>query len=390
MDETVPFHRKAFARPLLWTAVFLACLGTIGALIAHFAAQNRRQSQMQTDPEVATAWIVGVTQGANKTLVRGSHLQRWLNEQNVHLLGDYRELRTRYTADADGVEFWFDYDSHILGHPLLECHRVDRTAFVDDLGQPYHGFLEFQGKSVGVYLPGYDHAAHRLTCTLHWMPRRPDLPMPVSLPMAFIFNLPPARRVLPVFDALPRGPVSQTTGGVTITAEAARLGPPLLATLNVGQRNLTFRLKVRGGHLANPNVFRSSPVSRSISPFYFRSVDPRVPLSLRGGPFGSAGVFRSRPQFSGSFLTVNRPLEITDPYGISLISPGEMLSPLSADDASRESGEDGTTWAIAVNGGGRGTDAIRLQCDVLPTGATSPNAAIHFDLILPVQTGDEI
>ena len=377
-------------RPLLWAAVLLACLGALGALIAHFAAQNRRQLQMQTDPAVATAWIVGVTQGANQTLVRGSHLQRWLNEHNIRLLGEYRELHTRYAADANGVEFWFDYDSHIPGHPLLECHRVGRTAFVDDLGQPYHGFLEFQGKSVGVYLPGYDHAARRLTCTLHWMPRRPELPMPVSFPMAFTFNLPPARRVLPHSDALPRGTVSQTAGGIMVTAEAARLGPPLLATLNVGQRNLTFRLKVQGGRLANPNLFRSGPVSRPISPFYFRSVDPRAPLSLRGGPFGSASVFRSRPMLPTVSVTVNRPLEITDPYGISLISPGQMLSPLSADDASHESGEDGTTWAVVVNGGGRGTDAIRLQCDVLPTGATSPTAAIHFDLILPVQTGDEI
>ncbi len=390
MSQTDSFSRNRFARPLLWAALLLACFGAVGVFIAHFAAEGRKRSQIQTDPAVATAWLLGVTHDSNTPLIRGSHLQKWLNTHNIKFFGEYRELRTRFNTDPDGLEFWFDYDSHVPGHPLLECHRIGRTAFIDDLGQPYHGFLDFQGKSIGIYLPGYDHAAHRLTCTIHWMPRRPDLPTPVSLPMVFTVDLPPARRLLPPFEALPRGPVSQTIQGITVIADAARLSAPLLGVGTTGQRNLTFRLKVLGGQLANSNVFQFGPISTSLSPSTFRLFGSGAPLSMRGGPFGQGSVFRSRLYRRAFSPTVGRPIEITDPYGVSLISGGEMLTPLSADDTSRERGEDGTAWMAPVNGGGHGTTAIRLQCDVLPTGATSPNSAVHFDLTLPVQTGDEI
>src|SRR5204863_6335663 len=112
-----------------------------------------------------------------------------------------------------------------IGQPDLECHRVQQagTAFVDDVGQTYHGFLDMHGKTVAVYLPGYDHSAREMRCILRWMPRRPAAPSPISRPMVFKVKLPRYPRVLPAAESLPRTVTAQKDG-ITVTVDAGRLG----------------------------------------------------------------------------------------------------------------------------------------------------------------------
>ncbi|HLK60708.1 MAG TPA: hypothetical protein VKU00_29360, partial [Chthonomonadaceae bacterium] len=170
-------------------ALLLLGVGLVMTTALMVQARNRRV-QLQSDPHVATVWLLGATWGPNHSVTFGSPSQKWLNEHNITAFGSYAVLHSPYTGEPGGVEFWFDYQSYLPSQEL-ECHRVGEMAFTDDLGQTYHGYLDFQGKTVGVYLPAYDHAAHRLFCNIHWMPRRPAAPSPVSTPMTFMVNLPP-------------------------------------------------------------------------------------------------------------------------------------------------------------------------------------------------------
>ncbi|HLV80720.1 MAG TPA: hypothetical protein VKT32_10575, partial [Chthonomonadaceae bacterium] len=241
-----------------WLAGGLALAGLV-LVLCRLVAGSRSHVQMQTDPNVATVWVLGVTHGPMHMVQEGSALQKWLNAVNIHAFGDYHSYRSGYDGDPDSLEIWFDYTSYLPRTPDLECHRVGQTAFVDDMGQAYHGYLDFQGKVVGVYLPGYDHAAHRLTCCLHWMPRQPAAPTPVSRPMVFTIALPPAQRLLPPLAALPRGPVTQSHGEVTVTVTDARLSAPRTRPFTSTQRDLAFRLKITGGELACSNVVAYDP-----------------------------------------------------------------------------------------------------------------------------------
>ena len=192
MTRVILTRRDFFRAYKIVGALLLVFIGLLAASL-YGLNESCRRAQTQTDPRIATVWILGVTQGARPTLTRGSILQKWLNAHDIHALGDYRILTTRYTGDHNSLEIWSDYQSYLPDYPQLECHRVRETAFVDDLGQPYHGYLDFQDKYVGVYLPGYDHAARRLTCELHWMPRQSSSAHPISAPMTFTIDLPPRR-----------------------------------------------------------------------------------------------------------------------------------------------------------------------------------------------------
>jgi hypothetical protein len=360
----------------------------IGLLAASLYGLNesRRRAQTQTDPRIATVWILGVTQGAQPALTRGSILQKWLNAHDIHALGDYRILTTRYTGDHNSLEIWFDYQSYLSNHAELECHRVRETAFVDDLGQPYHGYLDFQDKYVGVYLPGYDHAARRLTCELHWMPRQPASTPLVSAPMTFTLDLPPAPRVLPPAASLPRGPVMVTTQGITVTVGGARLSAANIGMLGGSQRELTFHLNVQGGELVDSNVDR--PTS-----YLLRGGTPT--LRLYPGSFWrfrrAAGLLLTQPGASPGAASTTRPFRITDPYGVSLVPDNEAISPLPL---LNETGPTpiryGMVWVAPVDGAGHGTDAVRLRFDVLPAVHTPATKPIPFDVTIPVQTGDEV
>jgi hypothetical protein len=308
-----------------------------------------QQNQMQSDPEVATVWELGVTRGAQQDLKVGNGLQRWLNAHGLHVLGRAATYHSRYQGDTDGLEIWFDYESHVKGQAPLECHRVGETAFMDDLGQPYHGMLDLHDHVVGVYLPGYDHAARRLMCALHWMPRRPSRPSPVSRPMMFVVDLPPAKRVLPARNALPRGPIIATQNGITVTVMGARLSPPNLSIFHSSQRELTLSIAVQGGVLADSNAG-------------FTALNPVVSRATR--------------------------MAIYDPYGQSLIPAGLPVLPQSEADDLRPPTRAGETVFIApVNGAGRGTDVVKVHIDVRPDGTT---LSVPFDLLVPVDTEEEV
>jgi len=369
-------------KQLLHGTCALLAVGLLGIGLALAVRQSHIQHQMQTDPEVATVWLLQVTHGPNHTLTRGSTVQRWANQHGLHALGDYQVLTGSFNGEPNGLEFWFDYDSH-TSIKELECHRVGPTAFVDDLGQIYHGFLDFQGRTVGVYLPGYDHAAHRITCTLHWMPRRPAAPFPVSRPMTFAVPLPAARRTLPPASTLPTGPVSVTKGRVTVTLSDVRLSPPRLRTLYEAQRDLTFQLHIEGGQIADDNVAMAAADTRSISGAFsgsaviiqgqIRSAQRQIFTSrIRSG--NSIYMLGNGPASSDSF-------RITDPYGTALLP--ETMSVTLPPTKPHKGQKLSLFWNAPLNGAGRGTDCVQFHFHVQPP-SRSPQAmppeVIPFDI----------
>ena len=86
------------------------------------------------------------------------------------------------------------------------------------------------------------------------------------------------------------------------------------------------------------------------------------------------------------------PLSLTDPYGVSLLSASEYLTPLVTRDTLKDVKADkGVIWVASINGAGKGTDVIWLHCDILPiqpaaSASTPPATAVPFDLLLPVET----
>lgn len=317
---------------LLSLTTLVVCASLSATLVTTY--RNRRV-QMQTDPNVATIWLMGVTRGTQHTLPLGNGLQSWLRACGGGVSGTPQTLTGRYTGVPGSLELWFDYRSLLPKNALLECHRVGETAFVDDLGQAYSGLLDFQGKYVGVYLPGYDHAARRLLCSVRWMPRQPAEPKPVSAPMTFTVELPPVRRVLPKAETLPNRAVCATRQGITVVASGARLSVPDFFAAGAGQQELTFRLKVIGGE--------------------------------RTGR-----------------------LQITDPYDSPLLAEDAKLQPLMRiDGCAPVANEQGIVWRVPVNGVGRSTDVIRLHLEVRSK-QDRTKAPIPFDLIVPIQRGDEV
>jgi hypothetical protein len=381
-------HVPAYRAYVIVAALLLVFAGIIAASL-YSVNESRRRAQTQVDSHVATVWILGVAQGAQTSLTHGTTLQKWLNAHGIHALGDYRVLTSRYSGDHDGLEIWFDYRSYLPEYPQLECHRIGATAFIDDLGQEYHGYLDFQDKYVGVYLPGYDHAAHRLTCALHWMPRKPAPAHPVSAPMVFTVDLPPARRILPDADTLGHGPVTVTRQGITVTAGGARLEVPDYSIMGGSQRELTFRLKIQGGEVASSNVDTRVPTTYTVP----GGVTYRLLRNGSGFTFYSTTIRRQivAPNV-GVQPTTTHPFTITDPYGISLLSDNEFLRPRAALDGDEDplQTQYGTAWVAPVNGAGQGTDVVRLHFEVLPTLHTPRTAPVPFDILLPVQTGGEV
>ena len=380
----------------LFLALAAAAIVVVSIVAAGLWDGYRRRTQMQNDPRVARVWVNGVTFGPYHELKRGSSMQQWLNSHNISLLGDYQVLQGQYARDPGSIEMWFGYESYLVGRPELECHRVwpGGTAFTDDLGQVYHGFLDIHDRSIGVYLPGYDHSAREIRCALKWMPRRPAAPQPESEPMKFTIRLPVMRRELPPGASLPRT-VTQRKGGITVTVNAARIGPFKRAQGAIGQRDMTFHLKIDGGEIANDNVATELNLDE---PDPARVARIRTAIGAAVAPVRPSGATPAL-QAQGQLMafinpTFSIPLTIVDPYGIPLIVPGQAVAALVSRDAldSARRGE-GVRWRAPVNNAGKGTDAVRLHLDVYPKpmhGKIMLNAPVPFDLVVPVQTGDEI
>ena len=385
-----PGTRKATAnlsprrrKHLLRAGFALSAVCLLGIGLAAAVQRSHVRHQMQTDPEVATVWLLQATHGPNHTLTRGSTVQRWANAHGMHVLGDYQVLSSSFNGEPNGIEFWFDYESHTSAREL-ECHRVGPTAFVDDLGQVYHGFLDFQGKTVGVYLPGYDHAAHRLTCTIHWMPRRPAAPFPVSRPMSFTVPLPPSRRTLPLASTLPSDPVSVTRNGITVTVSDMHLSPARLRSLYEGQRDLMFRLRIQGGQIADDNV--EMPLAERGAPGPSFVTDKRLTQRQIQRIQGQAYSYSYRSGRSGTLFFTGRPphsdsLTITDPYGVALLPETAALAmPLQKPQNGRKASP---FWIAPVNGAGQGTDCVQLHLHVQPPSSSSqamPPAPVVFEI----------
>jgi hypothetical protein len=364
--------KRNLLRPLLLAAILLMAV-CIGALVV--VRINRTAIQLHNDPTVGSVWVAGVTYGATPTLQQGTPPLRWLNRHGIRAFGSTGTLVSRFRGDEGGLEIWFGCRSNLHGQPLLECHRVGKTAFTDDLGQEYQGYLDFQGSYVGVYLPGYDHAAHRLTCALHWMPRTPAAPTPVSAPMRFDIDLPPMSRLLPSAEHVVRTVATQTRQGITVTAGSARLEAPKLSTTVGSQRDLIFHLDVRGGTLACSNV-DTLPLRISQSGNAMRIGETDLQASRLIAPWNAP----PRPKSA---------LQITDPYGVSLLTTREKIVPMMSMDTTRcTRANDGTVWIAPVNGGGQGTDVIRLHLYVQPTDSTE--SPVSFDFTLPVRADTEI
>jgi len=372
--------RKQLTRGMI--ALFSVCLA--GGALAVAVRRSQIRHQMQTDPAVATAWLIQVTHGPNHTLTRGSTVQRWANQHNIHALGDYEVLTGSFNGEPNGIEFWFDYASH-TGDKNLECHRVGPTAFVDDLGQIYHGFLDFQGKTVGVYLPGYDHAAHRITANVRWMPRRPAAPFPVSRPMTFSVPLTASRRILPPASTLPMGPITVIKGGITVTLSDVSLSPPRLRSLYEGQRDLIFQLRIQGGEIADDNISMPLEGVSGLGTRYF--------IMLQGqAPSAQKQTITTRFRAGNTVYMVGNGsnadnLTITDPYGISLVPPSlsvamPVIKPRKGQKAS-------PFWIAPVTGAGKGTDCVQFHFGVQPPARSPkamPPALIPFDIPIRVST----
>jgi hypothetical protein len=369
---------RIFRRFCLVCTVLLA-LG-IGALAV--VRINRNAMQWHQDPSVGTVWVAGVSYGARPTLSVGSPLVRWLNRHGIQAFGKAETLVSRFHGDEGGLEIWFGCRSKLAGKPLLECHRVGKTAFTDDLGQEYQGYLDFQGAMVGVYLPGYDHAARRLTCALHWMPRAPADPAPISAPMQFTIDLPPATRQLPEPEQLAGVTSTQTRQGITVTAGNVRLEAPKLSTTVSSQRDLIFHLDVRGGTLACSNM-ETLPgrINRGASSAHAASRELQITSrDLQAARLVAPWNAPPPPQNA---------LQITDPYGVSLLASREQVVPMMSLDATRCTQEqDGAVWIAPVNSAGQGANVIHLRLYIQPANPQAP--PVPFDFTLPVRTDTEI
>jgi hypothetical protein len=362
-------NRRRLRRALVAAILLVAITaGTVAAI--HI---ERRRIQWHDDPDVASAWVVGITHGPHLSLSRGGPLLHWLSDHSIKALGTPETLTSRFDGDPDGIEIWFAYKSHLKNHRQLECHRVGRTAFIDDLGQSYHGFLDFSGDYIGVYVPAYDRAARCLTCTLHWMARDSPLHEPVSRPMRFEIELPPVPRVLPPAERLAFGPITQTHQGVRVTLGNVHLGSPTFGSYEARQRDLTFHLGVQGGTLAASNIdpYRAEMAARD-------SIAPGTGIALPHTP----PIPWNRAPAPGN------PLTISDPYGHALVpARGEIVPMMSLDELHCTRANDGIVWIAPVNGAGRGTDAVRVRFDVRPTAGGAP---VPFDLTVRVHGDQEL
>ncbi|CEK16422.1 hypothetical protein CWRG_01484 [Chthonomonas calidirosea] len=339
----------------LWlVALFLGLiLGLVGLFF--FAFQQEQQAiQSQEDPGFVHAWIEGVRYGPNLTLSTGDPLTKWLARYHLPWFQKPHLFVSRYQANPGSLELWLGYQSELPNHPDLVCHRVGRTAFIDNFGQAYHGFLDVLPHAIGIYLPGYDHSASELICTLHWMPSPPDPPFPVSEPMRFFISLPHYARKLPPAKEIPNGPVVQTRRGVTVTLSHVYLSDPQFSDPDTARNEITFHLKIEGGTLAASNVLTTAIAD---------------PFSLHRSP--------------SAWPPARQPLSISDPYGFPLISPDRSITPMyslgSFGGPLQE--PDGAVWVAPVDGAGRSTDVVRFRFDVRPRGG---GALIPFDMVVRV------
>ncbi len=346
--EPADRENPAVMRKIFIALGFAGVLLTAGAVLLGIMTLRRKEMQYQNDPAVAASWIVGARKGGNPSLFAPTLWQKYLNKTGLKFLYSPPAVQSRYSGTNGSLELWLGYQSHLKGHPLLVCHRVGRTAFVDDMGQDYHGFLDVHGHIIGIFLPGYDHAAHRLTCILHWMPQEADENSRVSLPMLYTISLTPPKRKLPSAAQLSQSAV-QTEDGMTVHVWDVRLSNLQYGGYLQGQRTLSFSLHVMGGELAGSNMIAETAAK------------------------APAGAYSS---------------QVTDPYGIVMNLPHTFFTPmfsLTSPGVVHEG--DGTVWTVPVDSAGKSTDACTFHLPMQPTAGGAP---VWFSLTVRVRQNEDV
>lgn len=334
-------------------------------------------AQPQEDPKVANVWRIATTYGAVHHVQRGSNFQKWLNERNIHLFGTFQEF-TSQTDYPSSVAFWFDYSSHIPGIKELECHRAGVAAFEDDLGNRYHGFLEFQGRIVGVILPGYDHSAKKIICKIQWMPRQPAHPVPKSIPMTFTMDLPQKKRLLPSYDTLPTAPIVVEKEGVRVHLSDVKmtLASLTLKGIALPRASISFKMKIDNGVHVGYNMATLNAPEMVFSP-------QTIPGATTVDILKDGKIVRAEPEDS---------FRILDPYGIDLLRPQDALEPdASTNPTDVEKPGRTIRWSVQVDNVGKSTDVLRFQFPVqkITVGNSKPNQTILFDILVPVRASNQ-
>lgn len=348
-DESVESINEIMWRARLWRwSAILSIPTLLGLLMFMVFHEQREYTQQQSDPAIVTAWIVGVSYGKSPRLIQNSPIQNIFDRVGLHLSSSTPPINSLYQGTRGSLQLWLKDKSLLPGHPKLICHRVGETAFVDNFGQCYQGFLDLHPGVIGVFLPGYDHSASSMTCILHWQPVTTYSHNPVSKPMRFTVDLTPPKRVLPVASVVPDA-VTLNRDGITLSAEDVQLSNPTYGSYLEGQRQLTFEIRVDGG----------VPWAKNLAPSIMES---RSGTASDDMPSLKAKIF--------------------DPYGFPMTIPHTFIRPMKAFDGRTIINVNGyEVWESEINGGGRSTDVVRLH---IPVRNSISKDVVWFNPVLKV------
>ncbi len=325
---------------VLSTSVAVVILGSIVIL----ETIQRRKLQIQNDPQVAAAWLAGVRYGSDCSLTPHHGLTTLLKRIGLRLPQVHHTLLSHFQGANGSMEVWLGYISHLTNQPRLVCEPVGSTVFYDNLGQSYRGFLDLQPGFVGLFLPGYDHAARTITCVVHWLPANNDAAK-VSKPMRFEIKLPSASRKLPPAPSIGYSAVASQQG-VTVGISHVRLSEALNGDYRNGQRELTFHLHTVGGAVWARNMNMAELED-----------DQSIPTSDA--------------------------VSIVDPYGMNIVMPHTFISRMrSFVTGAPFTVEHASVWVAPVSGAGESTDVVKI---VLPIKPTHSARVIPFQLLVRVK-----
>ena len=348
-DKTIESINETVLRTRLWRcSAILSIPILLGLLVIVVFHEQREYTQQQSDPAIVTAWLVGVSYGKSPKLIQNSPIQNMFDKVGLHLSSSTPPIKSLYQGTRGSLQIWLKDKSLLPGHPKLICHRVGETAFVDNFGQCYQGFLDLHPGVIGVFLPGYDHSASSMTCILHWVPVTTYRHNPVSKPMRFTVDLTPPQRILPA-AATVSDAVTINRDGITLSVADVQLSNPTYGSYLEGQREISFNIKVHGG----------VPWAKNLSPSI---MDTQYDTPAGGIPSSTAKIY--------------------DPYGIPMTIPHTFIRPMKAFDDKTIIHVNGyEVWEAEINGAGRSTDVVRLH---IPVRNSISHDVVWFNPVLRV------
>ncbi len=315
----------------------------LGSLLL-FETIQKRKLQIQNDPQVAAAWLAGVRYGTDCSLAPHHGLVSLMKRIGLRLPEAQHELLSRFKGANGSLEVWLGYVSHVAHQPQLVCEPVGTTAFYDNLGQSYRGFLDLQPGFVGIFLPGYDHAAKTITCVVHFVPSNSESAQ-ASKPMRFVIHLPKVQRMLSTSASTGYSTVS-SAHGITVKISHVRLSQALNGNYRHGQRELIFHLHINGGVVWARNMNMAEMEN-----------DTSIPA--------------------------HQSVSIYDPYGMQLVLPHTFISrmrsfltgaPFTVNHAS--------VWVAPVSGAGESTNVVKI---VLPVKVNHSANVVNFQMLVRVK-----